>query len=257
VFEGGLSLLIGSFADLPQVEAASLPALSRSQMTEVDRIAVDDFGLGLLQMMENAGLWLAETARLWLGGLVAGRQVVIVCGKGNNGGGGLAAARRLSIWGASVTVVVAAPLEVLAPGPAAQLRVLRRSAVPVQPFDGVLPAHDVLVDAIVGYNLRGALTGAAADAVEAMNASGAGVIALDLPSGVDADTGAAQGTIVRAAATVTLALPKAGLLAESARGHIGQVLLADIGIPDAVYRQAEIPPPEGVFSSGPLVRVRV
>ncbi|HEU0073774.1 MAG TPA: NAD(P)H-hydrate epimerase [Dehalococcoidia bacterium] len=246
-----------SLADLPLVEAAALPALSRGQMADVDRIAVEVFGLGLLQMMENAGLWLAETVRLYLGGSVAGREIAIGCGKGNNGGGGLAAARRLSIWGASVTVVVAAPLEVLAPGPAAQLRVLRRSAVPVQPFDGTLPAHDILVDAIVGYNLHGALTGAAADAVEALNASGAGVIALDLPSGVDADTGAAQGLAVRATATVTLALPKAGLLAESARGHVGQVLLADIGIPDAVYREAGIPAPPGVFSSGPLVRVRV
>ena len=245
-----------SLADLPLVDAASLPALSRSQMAEVDRIAVEDFGLGLLQMMENAGLWLAETVRLFLGGSVARRRVVVVCGKGNNGGGGLAAARRLSIWGAAVTVLVTAPLEALAPGPAAQMRVLQRSAIPVQPFDGTLPVHDLLVDAIVGYNLRGALTGVAAAAVEGLNASGGGVIALDFPSGVDADTGAARGPAVRAAATVTLALPKAGLLAESAHDLAGQVLLADIGIPNAVYRQAAIPPPAGAFSSGPLVRVR-
>jgi len=243
-------------AGLPLVNGKGIPAVTRSQMAEVDRIAVEEFGLGLLQMMENAGLWLAETVRRFLDGSVAGRRVVIASGKGNNGGGGLAAARRLSFWGSAVTVLLIQPPESLAPGPAAQLRILQRSGTPVQPFNGTLPPHDLLVDALVGYNLRGALSGVLAATVEAMNDSPAGVVALDLPSGVDADTGTAQGAAIRATATVTLALPKSGLLAEPGREYVGQLLLADIGIPQDAYRLASIAVPAGVFSRGPLVRLQ-
>ena len=96
----------GALDTLPRLSAADVPAVTREQMREVDRLMIEEFGIQLLQMMENAGLNLAELARLHFDGKPAGRRVVVLAGQGNNGGGGLTAARRLSAWGANVDVVL-------------------------------------------------------------------------------------------------------------------------------------------------------
>lgn len=98
----------GALDTLPRLLAANMPVVTREQMREVDRLMIEEFGIQLLQMMENAGLNLAELARLHLDGKPAGRRVVVLAGQGNNGGGGLTAARRLSAWGANVEVVLSA-----------------------------------------------------------------------------------------------------------------------------------------------------
>ncbi len=96
---------------LPTRAAGELPAVTREQMREVDRLMIEEYGIRLLQMMENAGLNLADLVRRYLGRPLSGRGVAVLAGRGNNGGGGLTAARRLSAWGADVQVVLSAAVE--------------------------------------------------------------------------------------------------------------------------------------------------
>ncbi len=239
---------------LPELSASAVPAVTRAQMREVDRLMMEEFGVGLLQMMENAGLQLAELVRRHLGTLLPGRRVVILAGRGNNGGGGLTAARRLSTWGADVEVVLSAPAEQFRDAPALQLGILQRMGVPIGSFAGALPEHEALVDAIIGYSLQGAPEGVPRELIVAANQSSAPVISLDVPSGVDVDSGTALGEAVRAAATLTLALPKVGLLQSEARACGGYLFLADIRVPPGFYARlglSVLPP----FAESPLVGV--
>ncbi len=201
----------------------------------------EEVRISLLQMMENAGRCLATRARAMLGGDARGRQIVVLAGRGGNGGGGLAAARRLFGWGAAVTVVLAQPPKDMRGVPRQQLTILEWIGVPVRlAADGIselFTGADLVIDALIGYSLRGAPTGAVAALIEAANASGRPMLALDLPSGLDGDSGEASDPTIRATETLTLALPKRGLLSPAARPWVGQLYLADISVPEKVYRR--------------------
>ena len=216
--------------------------VSVDQMREVDRLMTEEVGISLLQMMENAGRCLATQARSMLGGDARGRQIVVLAGRGGNGGGGLAAARRLFGWGAGVTVVLAQPPQDMRGVPGQQLTILEWIGIPLRlAADGVSELStgaDLVIDALIGYSLRGAPTGAVAGLIRAANASGRPILALDLPSGLDGDSGDAADPTIRATETLTLALPKRGLLAPAARPWVGQLHLADISVPEKVYRRA-------------------
>lgn len=244
-----------SLRDLPEFAAASVPAVTREQMREVDRLMIEEYGIQLLQMMESAGLNLADAVRRILGTL-QGRRVVVLAGAGNNGGGGLTAARRLSAWGADVRVVLSTSAEDLGDAPALQLGILRQMGIPVSRFDGRLPQHDILIDALIGYSLQGAPRGLAAELITTANGTSVPVISLDTPSGLDVDSGKAPGEAVRAAATATLALPKVGLLQSEARPYVGELYVADIGVPPSLYSRLGLAPMQ-LFAEGPLVRIRM
>jgi len=218
-----------------------ITSVSIDQMREVDRLMVEEAGISLLQMMENAGRCLATHARGMLGGDARGRQVVVLAGRGGNGGGGLAAARRLCGWGAGVTVVLAQPDEDMRGVARQQLAILEWIGIPVdQAADGtsnLFTGADLVIDALIGYSLRGAPTGEVATLIRAANASSRPILALDLPSGLDGDSGEALDPTVRATETLTLALPKRGLLASAARPFVGQLHLADISVPEKIYRR--------------------
>ncbi len=214
--------------------------VSVDQMREVDRLMTEEVGVSLLQMMENAGRCLATHARGMLGGDARGRQIVVLAGRGGNGGGGLAAARRLFGWGAAVTVVLAQSRDEMRGVPRQQLAILEWIGIPVRLADGItdlFTGADLLIDALIGYSLRGAPAGLVAALIRAANASGRSMLALDLPSGLDGDSGEASDPTIRAAETLTLALPKHGLLAPAARSWVGQLHLADISVPEKVYRR--------------------
>jgi len=216
-------------------------SVSIDQMREVDRLMTEEVGISLVQMMENAGRGLATHARGMLGGDARGRQVVVLAGRGGNGGGGLAAARRLVGWGAAVTVLLAQPHDDMRGAPRQQLTILEWIGIPVRVgADGIsepLAGADLVIDALIGYSLRGAPAGPVAVLIQAANASGRPMLALDLPSGLDGDTGEASNPTIRATETLTLALPKRGLLAPAARPWVGQLNLADISVPEKVYRR--------------------
>ncbi|HET8631423.1 MAG TPA: NAD(P)H-hydrate epimerase [Thermomicrobiales bacterium] len=237
--------------------------ISVARMVEVDRLMVAEYGIALLQMMENAGRGVAAVARALLGGSAAGRRVVVLAGKGNNGGGGLAAARHLANAGAAVAVALSAAPAALGAVPARQRRTLARMGVPgsereatADALPALLARADLVVDALIGYRLRGAPRAPVAAFIRAANAAPAPRLALDLPSGLDGDRGIPADPTVRADATVTLAWPKAGLLAPAARPVVGRLYLVDIGVPAGVYRAVGVEP-GALFARGPLVRIRV
>jgi len=214
-----------------------VPSVTAAQMREVDRIAVEDFGISILQMMENAGRALAELTRIQLSSLIR-RRVVVLAGRGGNGGGGMAAARRLTIWGAEVQVVLAHPDVALAEAPARQLASLRAMGIPVHsPGELVSLLHgaDVLLDALLGYSLDGSPRDLEAGLIRTANARGVPIISLDLPSGLDPDRGVQHDPTIRATRTLTLALPKTGLLRPEAAIAVGELWLADISVPARAY----------------------
>ncbi len=212
--------------------SGSLPVVSAKQMREVDRIMVENLGITLLQMMENAGRNLAD--------FVQQRHhptsVVVLAGGGGNGGGGMVAARHLSNRGVNVTAVLSKPADALVGAAATQLGILQAMEVAVStdfPAD-YAPADHVVIDSLVGYSLRGAPSGRTAELIAWANGQNSPVISLDVPSGLDSTTGETPGAVVTAEATLTIAAPKTGLRDASSAG---EVYLTDISVPTAVWRQ--------------------
>ena len=225
-------------------------------MAEVDRLMIEHFGILLIQMMENAGRGLAEQAARMLGGRPAGKAVLVLCGAGNNGGGGMAAARHLHNRGAAVQVKLAADPERLKEIPAQQWGILERLGLEA-PADPDLTGADLILDALIGYGLRGDPRGEAAEWIERLTGAGRPILALDTPSGLDATTGRPGSPCIRAAATLTLALPKEGLRASNAERYVGELYLADIGVPPSLYGgpglRLEVGP---IFSTSDILRLR-
>lgn len=232
-------------------DGRAVPAVTADEMREVDRVAVEEVGLSVLMMMEHAGRGLAEAVLERR----SGGSVLVLAGGGGNGGGGLCAARHLTNHGRAVDVVLDRDPSALADAPARQWHVLGE-AVADRSSDpsGALEDADVVIDALVGYSLRGAPRGRLAELVELVGARATHVISLDVPSGVDATSGDRPGVAVDPDVTLTLALPKTGLT------HVdGELLVADIGIPDGVYERAgldAVTPFEGRSWRVPLTHSR-
>ncbi|HEX6332418.1 MAG TPA: NAD(P)H-hydrate epimerase [Actinomycetota bacterium] len=229
----------------PSVPASSIPHLTADQMREVDRIAVDQLGLLLIQMMENAGARLAELAF----GRFEPAGVVVLCGRGGNGGGGLVAARHLANRGVDVRVVLADVPHRLGDVPRHQLAILEAMGVTIERE----PAEaELVLDALIGYSLRGDPRGRAAELIRWANGRATPVCSLDLPSGLDAATAAVGEPCIRATTTLTLALPKTGLA--SAEEVVGELYLADLSIPPAVYASLGIRVGP-IFASSSILRL--
>jgi NAD(P)H-hydrate epimerase len=211
-------------------------------MIEVDRIMTEDLGIDLVRMMENAGRSLALLATA----LYAPRTVQVLAGSGGNGGGVLAAARHLSNRGVDVRVTTTADPGRMTPIAAQQARILDRIGVEssVRPTDA-----DLVLDGLIGYSLSGAPRGRAQELIEWSH--GRTVLSLDVPSGVDAETGAVPGDAVGASTTMTLALPKTGIVGHE---HTGRLFLADISVPPRVYAAFGIDL-ETPFRDGPIVEL--
>ncbi len=224
----------------PEVARDSVGWVTEEQMIEVDRVMIDDLGIVLLQMMENAGRNLARVVL----DVYRPASVAVAAGTGGNGGGGLVAARHLTNAGVAVTVVVTSA-ERLAPTARHQYDILGRMGVTMAE---ALPPADVVVDAVIGYSLRGAPRGRSAELIDAVAGHGS-IVALDTPSGLDVTTGATPGAVVDAAVTVTLALPKTGLRSAPSAGTL---LLADISVPRTVTEPLGGAPD---FSRSPIVHL--
>lgn len=216
----------------------ALPFVTREQMMEVDRLMTETYQIELIQMMENAGRNLAHLARLrFLEGDPSGKNVVILAGTGGNGGGALVCARRLHTWGAHVQVVTTRPQENFSPVAAHQLNILSHMQVPLLSPDAVvhIPPSVLIIDGLIGYRLQGNPRGNAAALIRWANAQPTPILSLDLPSGIDATTGAIGDPAIKATATMTLALPKTGLCIPGSETQVGELYLADISVPPALY----------------------
>ena len=241
----------------------SVPSVLADEMREVDRIMTEELGVGLLQMMELAGRNLAEVARRLLGGDLARHSIVVLAGPGNNGGGGLAGARHCANAGAAVVVVTSGASERLPEAAARQHATLRRMAVPTAgPGEGGerdalarLEDCDLVIDALLGYSVDGPPRGRVAELIPRANAGGRPILALDLPSGLDPDSGEALAPCIRAEATLTLALPKRGLLAPGAQPYVGRLWVGDIGVPASVWDRFGLAV-GALFARGSVVEAR-
>lgn len=213
----------------------NVTAVTADEMQEVDRIAVEEVGLQLLQMMENAGRILAWHVRDLRN---RGASVLVVAGNGGNGGGGMACARQLVNRGIPVQVIVDRPPAEFSGVAATQYRILDEMDVPVTTDTEQLSQSEtrrVIVDALIGYGLDGAVRSPASGVIERLNRLSEPVVSLDVPSGIDATTGETLGVAVTPDRTVTLALPKTGLETVT-----GERYLADISIPQTVYDRLDI-----------------
>lgn len=223
-------------------------SVSREEMRSIDACAIDALGVPGVVLMENAGRRSADGVDELLD-KVGGDSVAVVAGTGNNGGDGFVVARHMMICGRTCAVFLAADPEKLSGDAAVNFRILQSLDADVRvlfedELNGLaerLREFDVVVDAVGGTGIRGALRGAMAAATEGINAAGRPVVAIDIPTGLDCDTGRAEGTCVKATRTVTMACRKKGFDADGAAAYTGEVIVADIGIPvERVARRAGV-----------------
>ncbi len=205
-------------------------------------------GIDVLQVMEVAGRSVAAFIRQdapWPRGRPL--RVTVLCGPGGNGGDGLVAARYLLGWGANVDIVLTGAIDENTIA-GRQLGIARRLGIAVHddPASTIrtFEQPDIVIDALLGFRGRGDPRGAFADLIRWANAQAAPVLSVDLPSGLDGRTGGIADPCISAAATVTLGLPKTGLLRDAARAQVGKIVIADIGIPRLAYEVAGVVPPE-------------
>jgi len=215
-------------------------------MVKVDRLMVEEAGISLLQMMENAGRSLARLAV----DRFTPRRVTVLAGRGGNGGGGLVAARHLANRGFAVEVLTSSPATDFSGVPEHQLRALTATSAKIS-LEPLL-APDLIIDALIGYSLSGPPRGRTLELVEWANAASSPVLSLDVPSGVDSTTGLTPGAAVTAVATLTLALPKSGL---SNTSRPGEVHLADISVPPAIYSKLGVDVPTDLFAGSQVIRL--
>ena len=226
------------------MSSSALPQLTSRQVKEVDALAQERFGISMEWLMEAAG---------WQVARVCPDASAVVCGIGNNAGDGLAAARHLHRWGklASVCCVDAGRLRGAA---ARELGALQRIGVPVS-SELRLEGASAVVDAIFGTGLSRRPDGRFAEWIEALNSSRLRVISVDVPSGLDADSGVAYAPCVHANTTITLGLPKPGLFAGGGPRLTGEVWVADIGVPFEAYAAIGVTVPPDLFAKEELVRL--
>jgi len=223
------------------------PLLDAARMRAVDRWAIEQMGVPSLELMERAGEGVARA----LEQLAPDGLTTVVCGKGNNGGDGLVVARLLREAGWGVQVVCTSPPEDLSADARANFE--RLSGEDVLSFaddaaGDAIGRAAVLVDALLGTGFEGTPRGAAAQAIEAINAADAPVVSVDVPSGVDASSGEVDGEAVKARLTVTFHMAKPGLWIHPGKRHAGETVVIDIGIP----RGAPVATDIGLIAPGAL-----
>ena len=229
--------------------------LTRAQIRQVDRLAIEELGIPGVVLMENASRSVAEAILALLGAELAlepaAAKVAVLCGGGNNGGDGYATARHLHNAGVAVALYAARDTAQLRGDAAVNAHIVRRMGMPVIPILGAgqVAAHGprwgeyhVIVDALLGTGFSGEVRQPLAAIIEHCNAvaaqaGGPKVVAVDVPSGLDCDSGQPAGATVRADVTVTFVALKVGFSAASAQPYLGRLIVAGIGAPEELIRQ--------------------
>ncbi len=223
--------------------------LNADQMREADRRTIQDIGIASLVLMENAGRQVVAAIEALFPDL-SERQVAVVCGKGSNGGDGFVVARTLQQRGVDVSVFVVSRVTEIAGDARINLEILGRLGLPVVEVADEsawelhvteIEQHDLIVDAMFGTGLSAPLTGFYETVVADLNESGIPIVAIDMPSGMSADTCDLIGDCIDATVTVTIGAPKLPLILPPAESKSGEVVVADIGIPADVIEGLEGP----------------
>lgn len=231
------------------------PTASADQARALDA-AAGRLGVSMDALMAVASFQCARLAHDLLDDLPASVPVAVLAGPGNNGGDALGCARHLAAWGQTVRAVTWGDLGDPEASYSRQARAAQAAGVELRradrdaesAMDWAIARAGLVVDGLLGTGSSGAVRGSVADAVRRINASTSAVLALDVPSGLDATTGQTRGDCVRADVTVMLAIAKSGCLAQ--RAPVGQLWLADIGVPAEAYRAVGLVPPN--LSAGSL-----
>lgn len=237
----------------------------RARSASAERARALDAAAGQLgtsdeALMALAGFQCARLVRIILAELGSAGPVALLAGRGNNGGDALGCARHLAAWGTPVRTVTLASLDVPESASSRQARAARAAGVdlrqvyedPQETLTWALLGAGLTVDGLLGTGSSGPLRGVLAEAVRQVNAAGTPVLAIDLPSGLEASGGGTDRDAVRADDTLMLAIPKRGCLVPGAHAFVGRLWLADIGVPAQAYQDSGLMPP--AFSGDGLQR---
>ncbi len=213
--------------------------VTRKEMRDIDLRASTDYAIPTLILMENAGIRTSDVVASECRSRSLS-HVLVLCGRGNNGGDGFVVARHLLNAGLMVEVAYCGdPCRLEEPGdPRTNARILTHMGLPPKPLASVeslpLEASWLVVDAIFGTGLSGPVRSLEKEVIDRVNSAACPVVAVDIPSGLDADDGRVLGSAVRASITVTFALPKRGFFLCDGPAHVGRLIVADIGVPQAL-----------------------
>ena len=230
-------------------------AVSVARMQQIDAAAIETVGIPRLLLMDHAGLAVARAAQRLLP--ARSTPIVVCCGSGFNGGDGLSAARHLHEGGYPLRMLVAGRLDRLRGEPATYATILQRLGLSLMEYTdgtatrGAVPHRDarvrvehwlgecgLIIDALLGIGARGMVREPVASLVACMNRSGKPILAVDIPSGIDGDTGRVRGIAVKATLTVTFGLPKRGCFIQDGPAHVGSLVVDPITIPRTLLEVA-------------------
>ena len=236
-----------------------IPYVTSSQMREIDRLIIQNYHITLIQMMEHAGTNLSVIARnLFLKQECEGKKVLILAGTGNNGGGGIVCGRILSNWGAEITIALSRGQQFYRDVPLQQLQIAQAMKLQTEEFSIDFVSgkkYDLLIDAILGYNIKGPPKGTPKEMIDWANLQTQPILSLDLPSGCDPD-GTIYSPCIHASATMTLAIPKILFKDAIAKEFVGKLFLADISIPILLYEEPTLKlPVPNMFSHSQIIRL--
>ena len=212
-----------------------------ASMQRIDTEAIETIGIPRLLLMEHAGLAVAHCVHTFLP--TATQPILICCGSGFNGGDGLAAARHLHAWGYRLHLLLAARRDQLRDEPAIYANIVERLGLSVEELPSVaateqaMKACGLIIDALLGIGVRGSVRQPLHSLIARINAAGKPVIAVDVPSGLDADTGEVHGIAVKATCTVTFGLPKQGCFISHGPAHTGSLVVDPISLPRRLLEQ--------------------
>ena len=212
-------------------------AYTATQVARLDRYTIEELGVDIKQLMEIAGMRSAEAALKLFG---EGKNIAILVGPGGNGGDALVCAKWLKLWGCNPMVVLSHPEEKLKPVTLHQLNIWKKycgaCTAPERSdwcwvYERISGPVDGIIDGLLGYSLEGDPRGRSADLIRWVNDRGAPVLALDIPSGLDATTGEVHDPCIKATHTIVFGVMKVGLTKESSKEYTGEIELVDIGFP--------------------------
>lgn len=247
----------------PQRRLRDAPTVTPERMRDIQRAAQELFHYDILQAVENGGRAAARLILAMLGGEARGQRVVVLAGGGHVGAAGLCAARHLDNWGVRPELLLGEVENQMSFAARRHLHVLAECGI-AEPHDRDTSEHsaedhlrraDLVVDALVGYGLEGAPTGLAAAVTVMTEAARRPVLALDVPTGVNAGTGAVSAPAMTAGTTLVFDLPKTGEVLPECADRVGELFVADLGMPRAACEREGVSARD-LFAEGPIVRLR-
>ncbi|MFC1653501.1 NAD(P)H-hydrate epimerase [Patescibacteria group bacterium] len=239
----------------------SIPSISVDQMKTIDKITVENFGLSIEMMMEHASRAIFKLASEMLGAL-KNKKIIILCGKGNNGGDGIGSARFFKNAGANTIVIISSSPAELSIDSKKQHDIAHNMFIPIystntistKEVQDLIQNSDLIIDALIGYNLRGNPKEPISSLIRRANESKIPILAVDIPSGLTGNKGKPSNPTIKATSTVTLGLPKKGLYKESAKKFVGELYLGDLSIPMQAYKEIGVST-NNIFHEKSLIKI--